>query len=66
MKQEKCSCRNPKRHNDCAYCGTGYTNGVLICGVCREAGIDGLLLRGTGRVVCALHKKERGKHEGKN
>jgi len=55
MKEKKCRCRGPKKHRDCAYCGIGYSD--HICGVCREAGIDGPVIPGTGRVVCKLHKK---------
>ncbi len=50
-----CRCRAPKRHRDCAYCGVGYDDG-RVCGVCREAGVDGKVIQGTGRVVCASHK----------
>ena len=35
------------RHARCAYCGTGG-DAWHICGACREAGIDGPLIRGTG------------------
>lgn len=51
----KCRCREPKTHPDCMYCGCGYW-GEIICGVCKEQGIDGKLIRGTGRIVCAKHK----------
>lgn len=34
-----------KTHRDCAYCGTGL--GQSICGVCKQAGIDGPVIRGT-------------------
>jgi len=54
----KCGCREPKRSRDCMFCGSCYI-GDVICGVCREAGIDGKLIRGTGRRVCAQHKKGR-------
>lgn len=50
-----CRCREPKRSRDCAYCGV-FPSGQ-VCGVCHEAGIDGPVLRGTSRVVCAQHKK---------
>ena len=53
---KKCRCREPKRHPDCMYCGCGYW-GEVVCGVCKEDGIDGKLIRGTGRIVCAKHKK---------
>jgi hypothetical protein len=52
-----CGCRKPKRHSDCMYCGSGF--GDSICGVCKEAGIDGRLIRGTGRRTCAQHKRGR-------
>ena len=55
-----CRCRAPKRSIDCAYCGTRCLDCMAadrVCGVCHEAGIDGHVLRGTGRVVCAQHKK---------
>jgi len=51
----RCTCRKPKRHHGCAYCGYHWY-GWEICGVCREAGIDGNVIRGTSRVVCRLHK----------
>jgi hypothetical protein len=53
---KKCRCRPPKRHRDCCYCGSGW-NDEKICGVCREGGIDGPVIRGTGRVICKLHKR---------
>ena len=62
QKTTKCRCRKPKRSIDCAYCGTrclDYNASNYVCGVCHEVGIDGKVLRGTGRVVCARHKKER-------
>jgi hypothetical protein len=55
MKEGKCRCRAAKRHRDCAYCGMGYSD--HICGVCKQAGIDGPVIPGTARVVCKLHKK---------
>jgi hypothetical protein len=55
MKKEKCRCRPAKRHRDCAYCGIGYSD--HICGICKEAGIDGPVIRGTSKVICKLHKK---------
>ena len=51
-----CLCREPRRHRDCAYCGMGYIDGAHVCGVCHGAGIDGPVIRGTGRVVCRKHK----------
>lgn len=51
----KCGCRTPKMHRDCAYCGCGWDDGK-ICGVCKENGIDGKLIRGTGRATCKKHK----------
>ena len=50
----KCKCRPPKKHDDCAYCGMGSSG--KICGVCKENGIDGPVIRGTSRVVCKIHK----------
>jgi len=55
-KMEKCKCRKAKRHDDCAYCGSGSSE--KICGICKEAGIDGHVIRGTSRVVCKIHKKK--------
>jgi len=56
--KEKCRCRPAKIHRDCAYCGTSYSDG-RICGVCAVNGIDGLVIRGTSRVICKLHKRVR-------
>jgi len=53
---KKCRCRPAKSHRDCAYCGYGMSE--QICGVCKENGIDGPVIRGTSRVVCKIHKKE--------
>lgn len=39
--------RLPRRHPDCAYCGTGG-DGIHVCGACRAVGIDGPIIRGTG------------------
>ena len=55
---KKCGCREPKRHRDCMYCGVGYW-GEVVCGVCKEAGIDGKVIRGTERRTCQNHKQER-------
>lgn len=52
-----CRCRPPKRHVDCKHCG--HTPGETICGICREQGRDGHIIRGTSRVVCKLHKQQR-------
>ena len=57
MKAKRCNCRSPKRHSDCMYCGIGYW-GDIVCGVCKEAGIDGKVIRGTERRICKEHKKE--------
>ena len=38
--------RPARSHNDCAYCGCGWGNGS-ICGKCKEAGIDGQIIKGT-------------------
>jgi hypothetical protein len=53
----KCVCREPKKNRHCAYCGWGG-DGISVCGVCRESGIDGPAIRGTGRVVCRIHKEK--------
>lgn len=59
MKKEiKCTCRKPKRHPGCMYCGY-YYSGEYICGVCKEAGIDGKLIRSTARYTCALHRNKK-------
>ncbi len=50
-----CRCRRALRHRDCCYCGNGAEPNV--CGACRFEGIDGHTIRGTGRVICAIHKK---------
>lgn len=50
----RCRCRAPKTHADCACCGSGVSG--QICGVCREAGIDGPAIRGTCRTTCTKHK----------
>lgn len=50
-----CRCRPAKSHRDCAYCGVGWDDGK-VCGRCRENGIDGKLIPGTGRVICSKHK----------
>lgn len=55
----KCSCKRPSRHRDCAYCGTGYIDGVKICGVCKAAGVDGGTIPGTGprrNPACPVHR----------
>lgn len=57
-KQGKCRCRPPKSHEDCSYCGSGYEPDY-ICGMCAAAGIDGKVIRGTGRVICKVHRKEK-------
>jgi len=54
-KVTKCTCRAPKRHRDCMYCGSGYI-GEYVCGVCHQVGIDGKVIRGTERRICAKHK----------
>lgn len=58
MTESKCSCREPKRHADCAYCGTGWADG-RVCGLCKEAGVDGPVIRGTERRTCKEHKAKR-------
>lgn len=57
MANTTCGCRPPKKHIDCAYCGIGGPC-THICGVCKEAGIDGQVIRGTERRVCQLHKRD--------
>ena len=52
-----CRCREPKTHKDCAYCGFGGPC-THICGVCKEDGIDGPVIRGTERVTCKQHKRK--------
>ena len=54
--KNKCRCRPPKKHSYCAYCRSLY-GGDFICGICKEAGIDGKVIRGTGRVICSKHKQ---------
>lgn len=51
-----CRCREPKRHRDCAYCGSGWDD-FRICGMCKDEGIDGQVIRGTSRVTCKHHKE---------
>lgn len=60
-REKECGCRAPKSHQDCAYCGCGG-DGIRICGVCAEAGIDHDeslpnrgIIRGTERKTCAAH-----------
>lgn len=52
---KKCGCREPRQSKDCCYCGSGY--GIHVCGVCRDAGIDGPVIKGTSRVVCKRHQR---------
>lgn len=54
--KNKCRCRPPKRDSYCMYCGTFY-GGELVCGICKEEGIDGNVIRGTERIICSKHKK---------
>lgn len=51
-----CTCRAPKRHPDCQYCGYRWA-GEVVCGECHENGIDGKVIRGTERRTCHLHKE---------
>lgn len=53
--RKKCGCHKPTTHPDCSYCGSAWA-GEVVCGVCREAGIDGKVIRGTARRVCKGHK----------
>lgn len=55
--KKPCRCRRPKRDPYCMYCGHYYA-GPFICRICKEAGIDGNVIRGTNRIVCAQHKKK--------
>lgn len=57
MGERKCRCREPKRRRDCMYCGSKF-GGEVVCGVCWENGIDGSLIRGAGRIVCAKHRRK--------
>jgi len=52
-----CSCTPAKTHSHCGYCGHFYPEG--ICGVCKEAGIDGPTIRGTSARRCFLHQKSK-------
>jgi hypothetical protein len=54
--KSNCRCRKAKTHRACAYCGVGTSE---ICGVCHAAGIDGPVIRGTERVICAEHKGKK-------
>ncbi len=58
MGEKQCRCRTPRRHRDCAYCGTGWADGK-ICGACRRDGIDGKVIPGTSERTCAAHKAVR-------
>jgi hypothetical protein len=60
MEKPKCRCREPRSHAGCSYCGHQYI-GEVVCGICRENGIDGKLIPGTGRVVCKEHKTQPAK-----
>lgn len=55
--KKACRCREPKTHRDCLYCGYRSVMPGYVCGVCKEAGIDGKTIPGTARVRCALHKR---------
>lgn len=57
----KCKCRKPKTHRDCAYCGSGWDDGK-ICGRCKENGIDGKVIQGTSRATCKVCKSKILKH----
>lgn len=56
VQKKKCRCRPPKRHHDCMFCGMGGWGGEVICGVCKENGIDGPVIRGTSRFKCKACK----------
>lgn len=55
-KAKTCRCRVAKTHRDCSYCGIGYMPDY-VCGVCKQAGIDGKTIPGTSGVTCKLHRK---------
>jgi len=56
---KKCRCEDPKWHPQCSYCGTlRAENPDDICGICKENGIDGHVIKGTSRVTCKIHKKK--------
>lgn len=59
MPKTKCRCRPAKRHRDCLYCGTGYLDGMSVCGACKLNGIDGKVIPGTAAVKCSKHRKAR-------
>lgn len=54
-----CTCTKAKRHRDCAYCGATSHGDGKVCGVCKAAGVDGGLIRGTGprrNPGCPVHR----------
>jgi hypothetical protein len=51
-----CRCRKPTMHPDCLYCGSRGP-ATHVCGVCKESGVDGPVIRGTERRICQLHKQ---------
>ena len=56
-RMKRCLCRGPKKHEDCCSCGRGWEPN--ICGVCKEAGIDGKVIRGTERRICKKHQEKK-------
>lgn len=63
-RRRKCACRDPKPHRDCAYCGTTSLRPGHVCGVCKELGVDGFVIRGTERRVCKAHKEQAATDQG--
>jgi hypothetical protein len=58
LREDDCSCREPRRHEDCTSCGYGC-DGNHICGLCMDAGIDGPVIRGTERRTCRSHREHQ-------
>jgi hypothetical protein len=52
-----CRCRPARQHRDCNMCGCTSHRPDYFCGVCLVPGVDGKLIRGTGRYVCPMHRK---------
>jgi hypothetical protein len=57
MKRPACGCREPRASRDCAFCGVTSHSDGKVCGRCSEEGIDGAVIRGTGRRICQKHKE---------
>ena len=45
--------RPAKSHRDCYYCGCGYSD--LVCGRCKENGIDGRTIPGTAATKSTIY-----------